>query len=148
MDKTLVILMGVQGSGKSTFYHARLATGFVRVNLDTLKTRNRERLLVEECLSAGKSYAIDNTNPARLDRQRYISAAKAAGYRIVGYFFEPQVEDCLRRNAGREGKARVPDIAIYSTAKRLEPPSLDEGFDELFLVRNDDKEMSVEPWHL
>ncbi len=146
MDKTLIILMGVQGSGKSTFYHARLATGFVRVNLDTLKTRNREQLLVEECLMEGKSYAIDNTNPTRLDRERYIPAAKAAGYRIVGYFFEPQVEDCLRRNAGREGKARVPDIAIYSTAKRLEPPSLDEGFDELFLVRNDDKEMSVEPW--
>ena len=54
-EKTLVIMMGVQGSGKSTFYARYLTDNYVRVNLDTLKTRNRERLLSEECLSLGKS---------------------------------------------------------------------------------------------
>ena len=145
MEKTLAILIGIQGSGKSTFYHTHLAANFVRVNLDTLKTRHREKLLVEECLAAGKSYAIDNTNPTRLDRERYIPAAKAAGYRVVCYFFEPRVEDCLRRNALREGKARVPDVAIYATARRLELPSLDEGFDELYTVRNEGEAMTVVP---
>lgn len=145
MEKTLAILIGIQGSGKSTFYHTHLAADFVRVNLDTLKTRHRERLLVEECLAAGKSYAIDNTNPTRLDRERYVPAAKSAGYRVVGYVFEPRVEDCLRRNALREGKARVPDVAIYATARRLEFPSLDEGFDELYTVQNEGEAMTVVP---
>ena len=68
--KTLVILMGIQGSGKSTFYQRFLSKDYVRVNLDTLKTRHREQLLVEECLNSGKSYAVDNTNPPVDDRRR------------------------------------------------------------------------------
>lgn len=145
MEKTVVIMMGVQGSGKSTFFADYLAGEFVRVNLDTLKTRNRERLLIEECLSEGKSYAVDNTNPTRADRERYIPVARAAGYHVIGYRMLASVETCLVRNSGREGKARVPDVAIYATAHKFEEPSFDEGFDELYLVRNDGAGMTVVP---
>jgi hypothetical protein len=48
------------------------------------------------------------------------------------------VRECLARNARREGKARVPDVAIYATAKRLVPPTRVEGFDELMCVRLND----------
>lgn len=146
MNKTLVIMTGLQGSGKSTFYAKYLAGGFVRINLDTLKTRYQERLLIEKCLSEGCSYAVDNTNPTRIDRERYIIPAREAGYRIIGYYIDAKPSDCLQRNALREGKARVPDVAIYATAKKLEIPSYDEGFDELYLVKNDGKEMTVEPY--
>ena len=88
IEKTLVLMVGVQGSGKSTFYARYLAEDFVRVNLDTLKTRNRERLLIEECLASGKSYAVDNTNPTRADRERYIPAARERGYRVIGYLMQ------------------------------------------------------------
>lgn len=146
MRKTLVIMTGLQGSGKSTFYAKHLAGEFVRVNLDTLKTRYQERLLIEKCLSEGCSYTVDNTNPTRVDRERYIIPAKEAGYRIIGYYIDAKPSDCLGRNALREGRARVPDVAIYATAKKLEIPSYDEGFDELYLVKNDGKEMSIEPY--
>ena len=69
MGKTVVILMGLQGSGKSTFYRMHFSEDFVRVNLDTLKTRYQEKLLVEECLNLQKSFAVDNTNPTRADRE-------------------------------------------------------------------------------
>jgi len=138
-------MMGVQGSGKSTFYATHLAENFVRVNLDTLKTRNRERLLIEECLAEGKSYAVDNTNPTRQDRERYIPVAREHGYRVIGYLMQTGVEHCLDRNRGREGKARVPDVAIYATARKLEHPTYEEGFDELYLVENDGTEMTVIP---
>lgn len=146
MEKTLVILMGIQGSGKSTFCLTRLAGDYVRVNLDTLKTRHREKLLVEECIGAGRSFAVDNTNPTRLDRERYILPAKAAGYRIVGYLLESNLQDCKARNAQREGKARVPDMAIAATLRKLEIPAYDEGFDELYYVKNDGVTMTVCPW--
>lgn len=141
-----MVMMGVQGSGKSTFFAEYLAADFVRVNLDTLKTRYRERLLIEECLASGRSYAVDNTNPTRADRERYIPAAREAGYRVIGYWMQTQVENCLIRNRTREGKARVPDIAVYATAKKLEAPCLDEGFDELYLVENDGSGMTVIPF--
>ena len=145
-SKVLVILMGLQGSGKSTFYRTYLSERFVRVNLDTLKTRYQERLLVEACLGEGRSLAVDNTNPTRADRARYILPAKAAGYRVIGYFMESKIADCMKRNALREGRARVPAKAIAATSNKLEMPAYEEGFDELYFVKNNGETMQVEPW--
>ena len=144
--KTLVIMMGLQGSGKSTFFMKHLANDFVRVNLDTLKKRFRENELIMECLAEEKNYAIDNTNPTKEDRKRYIPLAKENGYKIVGYFMESKIKDCIERNALREGKACVPIVAIASTSKKLEIPSYDEGFDELYYVKNDGVNMTILPW--
>ena len=146
MEKTIVILMGLQGSGKSTFYKTFLEGEFVRVNLDTLRTRHREDLLIEKSLENGESFAIDNTNPTRLERKKYIDIAKSHGYRTVGYFLESKIRDCMARNVLREGRARVPEIAIAATSNKLEIPSYDEGFDELYFVKNDGKNMIIEEW--
>ena len=146
MENTLVIMMGIQGSGKSTFYRTYLAQDYVRVNLDTLKTRHQEKLLVDKCLADGKSVAVDNTNPTKEDRQRYISPAKEAKYRIVGYFMESKLKDCIERNEQREGKEKIPRMAIAATSNKLEMPSYEEGFDELYFVKNDGQTMTVERW--
>lgn len=146
MDKTLVIMIGIQGSGKSTFYHKFLKDDFVRVNLDTLRTRHREKLLVEECIEKGKSFAVDNTNPTRRDRERYIPLAKAAGYRIVGYFMQSKISECIQRNNERQGKEKVPEGAIVCTSNKLEMPSYEEGFDELYFVANDGEIMTISEW--
>ena len=141
-------MMGLQGSGKSTFYEKYLSKDHVRVNLDTLKTRNKEHLLIDECLSEGKNFAIDNKNPTRADRARYISLAQENGYYIIGYFMESKIKDCIARNALREGKARVPDCAIAATSNKLEIPSFEEGFNELYFVKNDGEAMIVEKWRI
>lgn len=146
MEKTLVIMMGIQGSGKSTFYHKFLAKDFVRVNLDTLKTRHQESLLIEECIKQGKSFAIDNTNPTKYDRSRYIPLAKATGYKIIGYFMESKLKECIERNNLRQGQEKIPSNAIAATSNRLQMPSFDEGFDELYFVKNDGKTMTVSEW--
>lgn len=146
MEKTLVIIMGIQGSGKSTFYHRFLAKDFVRVNLDSLKTRYQEKLFIEECIQNGKSFAVDNTNPAKEDRQRYIPPAKNAGYKIIGYFMESKLKECIERNNMRHGKEQIPAIAIVSTSNKLQMPSYDEGFDELYFVKNDGQTMTVSEW--
>lgn len=146
MQKTMVIMMGLQGSGKSTFYAKHLSEDYVRVNLDTLKTRHKEGLLIDECLTNGHNFVIDNTNPTRADRARYIPLAQEHGYRIVGYFMESKIKDCIARNALREGKACVPNTAIAATSNKLEIPSYEEGFDELYFVKNDGESMILEEW--
>ena len=73
MGKKAIIFIGIQASGKSTFYHRMLEKKYVHINLDTLHTRNRERMLMEECLREGRSFVVDNTNPAVADREKYIS---------------------------------------------------------------------------
>lgn len=146
MNKIIIILMGIQGSGKSTFYHKYLAKDYVRVNLDTLKTRHQENLLIEECLALGYSFAIDNTNPTYEERKKYIDIAKSNGYRVIGYFLESKIKDCMERNAQREGKARVPEKAIAATSNKLQIPNYNEGFDELYFVKNDGENMTIEEW--
>ena len=41
--------------------------------------------MIADCHARGVDYVVDNTDPAQADRARYISEAKAAGYRVIGY---------------------------------------------------------------
>ena len=66
-----VIFCGVQGSGKSTFYTDRLADSHVRINLDMLRTRRREQILLRACIEAKQPFVVDNTNPTIESRRRY-----------------------------------------------------------------------------
>ncbi|MBQ3482501.1 MAG: hypothetical protein IJH48_09330 [Oscillospiraceae bacterium] len=74
--KTAYIMIGIQGSGKSEFC-CRFLAGAERVNLDTLKTRNNEKRMIAACHVRCVDYVVDNTNPTRSDRARYIPAANA-----------------------------------------------------------------------
>jgi hypothetical protein len=51
------------------------------------------------------------------------------------YLFETGARECVARNAGREGAARIPAVGIFAAAKRLVRPAASEGFDALFVVR-------------
>ncbi len=89
---------------------------------------------------------VDNTNPTREDREKYIHAARDHGYRVQGYYFQSSVSDCIARNQNREGKAKVPDQAVAATHRKLELPEYGEGFDELFYVRMEDGSFTVDEW--
>ena len=78
---------------------------------------------------------VDNTNLRAADRAPIIDAARRHGATVVGYAFEADVARCRERNRQREGRARVPDVAIYAARKKLEPPTRTEGFDALIRVR-------------
>ena len=142
----MVLMIGIQGSGKSTFYHQHLKDDYIRINLDTLKTRHQEKLLFLECINEGNNFAIDNTNPTKEDRQRYIPIAKAADYKIIGYFMESKLQPCIERNKQRIGSAKIPAAAIAATSNKLQMPEYSEGFDELYFVKNDGHTMTVEKW--
>lgn len=121
---TMILMMGIQGSGKSEFCRQYLAGKYVRVNLDTLNTRNNERKLIEECFAKKQDFVVDNTNPAKSDRERYIPWAKEHGYCVVGYFMQFRLQECIARNNMREGKAKIPAMAVAATSNKLEMPSI------------------------
>jgi hypothetical protein len=131
----IVLFIGIPATGKSSFYRERFFRTHVRVNLDMLKTRYREELLVKACLEGKTRFVVENTNVTRAERSRYILPARTAGFRVTGYFFESDVASALQRNHTRPEIDRVPDVGIYAANKRLERPCRDEGFDELFFVQ-------------
>jgi predicted kinase len=142
-----IIFIGLQASGKSSFYREKFIDTHIRINLDMLKTRHREKILFNACLEAKQPLVIDNTNPAIADRSRYIEPAKAKGFTIIGYYFQSNLEKCKQRNSQREGKQRIPLIGILATQKKLELPSYREGFDRLYYVKIDtDNLFIVEKW--
>jgi predicted kinase len=134
-----VILIGLPASGKTTFYREQFAGTHDHVSKDLMRNarqpQRREEQLIAESLAGGRSVVVDNTNPSAAIRAPLIRLARAHGARVIGYFFPTDARDALRRNRAREGRERVPDVAIFAVRKRLEPPAMDEGFDELYLVR-------------
>lgn len=143
----IVIFIGMQASGKSTFYKEHFFRTHIRINLDMLKTRGKERTLIDACMKAKQSFVVDNTNPTVEDRKSYIEAARGAGAKVVGYYFRSDIVECIERNNARISKERVPIIALRRTHLKLQPPTYDEGFDELYHVKIcGANEFAVEEW--
>lgn len=146
MTHAMILLIGIPGSGKSTFYRQKFASDYVRVNLDTLKTRRREADLINACFSEGRNFCVDNTNLTKAERARYIRQAKEQGWRVVGFFLQSVVKDCIARNELREGDAKLPAKVVAAMSNRLELPSWDEGFDELYYVEITEKGYNISAW--
>jgi len=142
MDRPeLVIFVGLPGSGKSTYYHAHFANTHAHVSKDLMpnaqRRDDRQSLQVEKALAEGRPVVVDNTNPTRDARAPLIAIGKRHGARIIAYYFECSVRLAIVRNAQREGKGRVPNVAIFTTQKKLQPPAQDEGFDEVNVIHAD-----------
>jgi predicted kinase len=129
-----ILFIGIQAVGKSTFYKERFFATHVRINLDMLKTRHREQLLLQACIAAKQPFVVDNTNIFKCDRARYIEAVRPAGFRIVGYYFQSRLQDAIQRNRQRSGAAQIPEKGVVAKYQRLEIPHYSEGFDKLYYV--------------
>jgi predicted kinase len=135
----IVVLVGLPGSGKST-YLERLGVvglssdGIRRLLADdetdqtihdrvfgTLRYLLRQRL----ALARPATY-IDATNLTRQERKPYLAVGAAFGCEVEAVFFDAPPEVCRARNAAR---ARVvPGEALDKMQERLEPPTIEEGF--------------------
>lgn len=142
----MILFIGIQAAGKTSFYLQRFFDTHVRISMDLLRTRHRERLFMRACLSSQQRFVVDNTNATREERSRYIVAAREAKFRVIGYFFEPEPQLSWERNAQRSGKRHVPPAGLFGTLKRLERPSIDEGFDELYRVHAREGKFEIVPY--
>jgi predicted kinase len=135
----LVVFVGLQGAGKTTCYRCCFAGTHEHISKDAwpnARHRQRRQLrLIDQALGAGRSVVVDNTNPAPEDRLPLVAAARTHDAVAVAVWFPASVGECLARNLRRQGRARVPEVAIFSTARRLRPPSAQEGFDRVQIAR-------------
>jgi predicted kinase len=129
-----VILVGLQGSGKTTWFRENFAQTHVHVSRDIQKTAAAEAALIADCLRKRSSFVIDDTNATRQARAPFIRGAKAAGYRVIACFFDVPVRTAIGRNNHRKDKRPIPVPAILKTAKQIEKPAIEEGFDEVRMV--------------
>nr|WP_166531581.1 ATP-binding protein [Blastococcus xanthinilyticus] len=132
-------MVGLQGSGKSTWTAAALAGTHAVVSKDhwpnARRREARQQRVVADLLAEGRSVVVDNTNPAPADRAALIALARAAGVPVRAVWFDTPPAVCARRNEARHGRARVPPAGLYGTLARLVPPSTGEGFSRVDVVR-------------
>jgi predicted kinase len=130
-----VVFCGIQASGKTSFYAQRFLHTHVRISMDLMRTRHRERRFLETCLATGQRFVVDNTNPTAAERESYVRASLASGYQVVGYEFVSTPREALARNAERAGRQQIPVAGVLATHKRFEPLTPAEGYSVMHLVQ-------------
>lgn len=134
----LYVMCGVPGSGKSTFSR-KLAEerGLERFSFDEMQCFRLEEFLrsAVEAMREGKSVILDTTNLRVNVRKKVLQAVEDIPCRKVVVYMDTSLEQCLYRNAHRE--ARLQDCIIESTYRSLQKPTLDEGWDEIIIVKED-----------
>ncbi|MBQ9981927.1 MAG: AAA family ATPase [Oscillospiraceae bacterium] len=143
--KTMVIMIGLQASGKSTFCKTCLSD-YKYISLDILNTRNKEKNAVLSCLENNEDFVIDNTNPSVDDRKKYFEMIQDSDYKVIAYYMKSVLAECLLRNDKRTGKAKIPRMALASTSKKIDLPSYEEGFDEIYYVEMTDNGFNISDW--
>jgi predicted kinase len=141
--RTLIILKGLPASGKSTYAKDLLkkeSGRFKRINRDDLRAmlddgayskvneefvRNMQIELVRNALSSGFDVVLDNTHLVQKTLMSIHNlAAEVGDVKVIEKSFNTSVEDCIKRNEGRQGSARVPEKVIHDMARAA---GLDRG---------------------
>lgn len=128
-----VLMVGVALSGKTTyikanFDHERVALSFFN------NSRKKELEYVEECLKAGKSVVIDDTNLTAAIRKQHIDLARKHGAKVRGVLMNTSMGLLEKRQKSRRDP--FPLAVIYKQIKQLETPVSEEGFDDLIVKKD------------
>ena len=131
-------MTGLQGSGKSTWVAGHLPGHVVVSKNQWPPARRREadqQWLVADHLAAGRSVVVDNANASPAERAPLVAAARAVGVPVRAVWLDTPPEVSLARNEARAAPERVPPVGVFATRARFVPPSADEGFDRVDVVR-------------
>jgi len=142
----IVVLVGLPGSGKSTYLEqigaAGLSSDAIRGILaddeadQTIHHRVFQtlRYLLRHRLALGRPVTyIDATNLTPEERSPYLGIGKSYGCDVDAVFFDIPLAVCLERNARR--RRVVPEEALIRLAAKLVPPSTEEGFTQVTTIR-------------
>jgi len=142
----IIVLVGLPGSGKSTYAERQgvtpLSSDLIRQLLaddatdQSIHARvfNCMRYLLRHRLAIGRPVTyMDATHLTPGEREPYIRIARAYGCDVEAIFFDSPLEICMERNRSRV--RIVPEEAMQMMAAKLTPPTVEEGFSRVTVVR-------------
>ena len=148
---TVVLAIGLPGSGKSSWFKRHnihpLSSDLLRELLfdDPQEQRfqdlifsNLRSMLKARLIARRPMNYVDATNLTPHDRHSWIKLAKDYGYDVQGVFFDVPLDVCMERHQ-RRGRV-VPEDVMRKMAGKLRPPTFEEGFSKITVVRVKQKE--------
>lgn len=153
MSNTLYVMVGASGSGKSTLAKEleKLFFNIEIVSSDSVRKalwgnesdqQNPKKVFnyCEELIYyhggvLDESVVFDATNLYKKYRTRWVQLGKNHFYKVVAIWCNTSKANCLANQDKRE--RQVPTNIVENQWDRLEPPRLDEGFDEVWIVSED-----------
>ena len=149
---TLYLTIGAPGSGKSTYSKNLIKDKDIKyLSSDELRAQLGKdesdqtvtgqvfsyiKKKVVEYLEIGDSVLIDATNINKKDRKYYIDTAKRNNAKVIGLVCAVTKDELIERNIkrGESGGRNVPVWVIEKMLNKYEPPTTEEGFDEIIYV--------------
>jgi predicted kinase len=148
---TVVLAIGLPGSGKSSWFKRHnitpLSSDMLRALLfdDPTEQRfqdlifsNLRSMLKARLIARRPLNYVDATNLTPHERQSWIKLAQDYGYEVQAVFFDVPLEVCLERNHKRA--RTVADDVMRRMSAKLKPPTFEEGFSKITVVRVKRKE--------
>lgn len=127
MTKKAIILCGLPGSGKTTFYDERFKPfeyEHICINRRSRRFGNARRSVMRAIIN-GRSFVVDDTNATREERKIYLDMLEGRDYSVECWFFPCPVKSCVEDN----------ELRSSPQPSRLDFPSWDEGYDDIKYVR-------------
>jgi len=142
----VVLAIGLPGSGKSSWFKRHSITPLSSDLLRSLLFDNPEEqrfqdlvfsnlrsMLKARLIARRPMNYVDATNLSPHERHSWIKLAKDYGYEVQAVFFDVPVEVCLERN--RKRQRVVDEDVMRRMAAKLRPPTFEEGFSKVTVVR-------------
>lgn len=142
----VVLAIGLPGSGKSSWFKRHkitpLSSDLLRGLLfddpqeqrfQDLVFSNLRSMLKARLIARRPMNYVDATNLSPHERHSWIKLAKDFGYDVHAVFFDVPLEVCLERNQRR--KRVVGEDVMRRMAGKLRPPTFEEGFSKITMVR-------------
>lgn len=138
-------LCGIPASGKSTLSRQLSQECSTKLHCyDDLSNAHNSKLKdvvhsqmwvsIVNDLCNGYDVVCDDLHTTKEWRENILSALADVECRKILVVMTTPLDECLKRNANRI--ARLPDFVIHDIYNKFEPPSLDEGWDEIIYIEN------------